>query len=164
MEQERARAKQVGYEDPINPTFKATSEMYHKALSECMTRIVATGVENKRISIMVASHNEDTVRFTVEKMRELGIRPEHKVICFGQLYGMCDQVSFPLGQSGYSVYKYVPYGPVDEVIPYLSRRAAENHGFLEKVTRERKLLSSEVKRRFMTGKLFHKPLGNYQPI
>jgi proline dehydrogenase len=164
MEQERARARQVGYEDPINPTFEATTAMYHKALTECMHRIIATGVEKKKVSIMVASHNEDTVRFTVELMNQLGIRPDHKVICFGQLYGMCDQVSFPLGQSGYSVYKYVPYGPIEEVIPYLSRRAAENHGVLEKVVKERKLLATEVKRRFMDGDIFHKPVGNYQPI
>ena len=67
MDQERARAKQVGYEDPINPTYEATTEMYHRTLSEVMKQIIQTGIASKKISFMVASHNEDTVRFTVQK-------------------------------------------------------------------------------------------------
>ncbi|RWS28166.1 proline dehydrogenase 1-like protein [Leptotrombidium deliense] len=164
MEQERARANQAGYEDPINATFEATTEMYHKCLTEVMREIVDTGIENKKLAVMVASHNENTVKFAVEKMKDLGIQPGHKVICFGQLYGMCDQISFPLGQSGYSVYKYVPYGPVDEVLPYLSRRASENHGILQKVLKERSLLRKEIFRRLKNGQLFYKPVGNYTPI
>ncbi|GBM41137.1 Proline dehydrogenase 1, mitochondrial [Araneus ventricosus] len=162
MEQERFRAKQIGYEDPINPTYEATSEMYHKILTQVLDRIVRKG--DRKTAVMVATHNEDTVRFTVQKMEEMGIKPEHKVICFGQLYGMCDHVSFPLGQSGYSVYKYVPYGPIDEVLPYLSRRAQENHCLLKKSERERKLMIKEIFRRLLTGQVIHKPVGNYRPI
>ncbi|XP_054713269.1 LOW QUALITY PROTEIN: proline dehydrogenase 1, mitochondrial-like [Uloborus diversus] len=163
MEQERLRAKKIRYEDPINPSYEATTEMYHKSLTEIFRQIIAKG--DRKTAVMVASHNEDTVRFTVKKMEELGIKPEHKVVCFGQLYGMCDQVSFLLGQSGYSVYKYVPYGPIDEVLPYLSRRAQENNGLLKKSDRERKLLINEIKRRIMCGNIFSAtPVGNYKPI
>ncbi|GFT74339.1 proline dehydrogenase 1, mitochondrial, partial [Nephila pilipes] len=89
MEQERIRAQKIGYEDPINESYEATTEMYHSTLSEILRRIVRRG--DRKTAVMVATHNEDTVRFTVNKMEEMGIKPEHKVICFGQLYGMCDQ-------------------------------------------------------------------------
>nr|XP_027201270.1 proline dehydrogenase 1, mitochondrial-like [Dermatophagoides pteronyssinus] len=164
LEQERLRAKQLGYNDPINPTFESTTAMYEKNLNFFMNKIVDTGIDQKKFAIMVASHNEDTVRYTLKKMQELDIKPEHKLICFGQLYGMSDHLSFILGQSGYSVYKYVPYGPIDKVMPYLSRRALENHGLLKKSKYERKLLMKELLRRIWNGKIFHKPIGNYQPI
>ncbi|GFU37299.1 proline dehydrogenase 1, mitochondrial [Trichonephila clavipes] len=166
MEQERIRAQEVGYEDPINPTYEATSEMYRKTLSEMLRQIVEDiqAGNEKKIGVMVATHNEDTIRFTVKKMEELGIKPEHKVVCFGQLLGMCDQVSFLLGQAGYSVYKYVPYGPIDEVIPYLSRRALENHSLLTKVDKELRLLRKELFRRVAQGQFLYKPKGNYLPI
>lgn len=80
-------------------------------------------------------------------MKEYNIEPSAKIVCFGQLLGMCDYISFYLGGVGYSVYKYVPYGPLDEVLPYLSRRAAENKGIFEKVKKEKRLLLAEIKRR-----------------
>lgn len=167
MEQERARASALGYSDPVNPNYEATTEMYHKTLTECLRRIKIlkdNGDDAKKIGIMVASHNEDTVRYAIEKMKEIGISPEDKVICFGQLLGMCDYITFPLGQAGYSAYKYIPYGPVQEVLPYLSRRAQENKGVLKKIQKEKRLLLAEIRRRLLRGQLFYKPKGNYVPI
>ncbi|XP_049941898.1 proline dehydrogenase 1, mitochondrial-like isoform X1 [Schistocerca serialis cubense] len=166
LEQERARAAALGYPDPTNPSFEATTEMYHRTLTECLRRIkdLKDAGEEKKIGIMVASHNEDTVRFAIEKMKEIGLSPEDKVICFGQLLGMCDYITFPLGQSGYSAYKYIPYGPIEEVLPYLSRRAQENKGVLKKIKKEKKLLLQELGRRIVRGKIFYKPQGHYLPV
>merc|ERR1719309_1394468 len=167
MEQERARAELLGYKDPINPDYPATSAMYHKVLDECLTRIHAlkvAGEDPQRIGIMVASHNEDTVRYGVGRMAELGLDPQERVLCFAQLLGMCDQITFPLGQSGYSVYKYVPYGPVNEVLPYLSRRANENGSLMDKLSVEKALLRKELRRRVIKGDWFYKPVGNFQPV
>jgi len=167
MEQERARAELLGYKDPINPTYEATSEMYHKVLDECLTRIhklKTSGEDPQKIGIMVASHNENTVKYGVQRMKELNLDPQERVLCFAQLLGMCDQITFPLGQAGYSVYKYVPYGPVNEVLPYLSRRANENGSLLGKVQKERSLLRQELGRRIRTGQLFYKPSGTFVPV
>ncbi|KAM4054077.1 proline dehydrogenase 1, mitochondrial isoform 1-T1 [Anomaloglossus baeobatrachus] len=153
MQQERSRAAEVGYEDPINPTYEKTNEMYHRCLDYVLEEIR----HNRKANVMVASHNEDTVKFTLKRMNELGIYPNEKKVYFGQLLGMCDQISFPLGQAGYPVYKYVPYGPVNEVLPYLSRRAQENRGIMKGATRERELLLREFIRRMLTGNLFYTP-------
>jgi len=167
MEQERARAKLLGYKDPINADYEATSAMYHSVLDECLTRIHAlkeAGDDPQKIGIMVASHNADTVRYGVKRMAELDLDPQERVLCFAQLLGMCDQITFPLGQAGYSVYKYVPYGPVNEVLPYLSRRANENGGMLGKVALEKNMLGKELFRRISRGQIFYKPKGQYKPI
>ncbi|NP_001089485.1 proline dehydrogenase (oxidase) 1 L homeolog [Xenopus laevis] len=153
MQQERNRAAEVGYEDPINPTYEKTSEMYHR----CLDYILEEIRHDRKANVMVASHNEDTVKFTLKRMNELGIYPEENKVYFGQLLGMCDQISFPLGQAGYPVYKYVPYGPVHEVLPYLSRRAQENRGIMKGAIKERRLLWSEFKRRLLSGNLFYSP-------
>lgn len=167
IEQERARAAVMGYPDPTCESFDATSKMFHDTLTECLRRIKDlknAGLDQKRIGIMVASHNEDTVRFAIQKMKEIGVEPQDKVICFGQLLAMCDYITFPLGQSGYSAYKYIPYGPVNEVLPYLSRRAQENKGVLKKIQKEKRLLSREILRRMVTGQLWYTPKGNYVPV
>ncbi|XP_027431325.1 proline dehydrogenase 1, mitochondrial isoform X2 [Zalophus californianus] len=153
MAQERTRAAEIGYEDPINPTYEATNAMYHR----CLNYVLEELRHNTKAKVMVASHNEDTIRFTLRRMEELGLYPADCQVYFGQLLGMCDQISFPLGQAGFPVYKYVPYGPVMEVLPYLSRRALENSGVVKGAWRERQLLWQELKRRLRTGSLFHRP-------
>ncbi|XP_077043800.1 proline dehydrogenase 1, mitochondrial isoform X6 [Agelaius phoeniceus] len=95
MEQERERAAQMGYEDPINPTYEKTNEMYHRCLDYVLEEIK----QRRKASVMVATHNEDTVKFTLRRMMELGIHPSDKKVCFGQLLGMCDQITFPLASS-----------------------------------------------------------------
>uniref|UniRef100_A0A8C7ZME6 Proline dehydrogenase n=1 Tax=Oryzias sinensis TaxID=183150 RepID=A0A8C7ZME6_9TELE len=154
MDQERERAAEIGYDDPINPDYESTSRMYHRCLDYVLDEIAL----NQRASVMVASHNEDTVKHTLRRMNQLGLLPRDNVVYFGQLLGMCDQISFPLGQAGFAVYKYVPYGPVSEVMPYLSRRAQENRGFMKGAQKERGLLWKELKRRLASGELLHRPL------
>ncbi|XP_070807395.1 proline dehydrogenase 1, mitochondrial [Pituophis catenifer annectens] len=153
MDQERSRAAEVGYEDPINPTYEKTSEMYHR----CLDYILEEVRHSRKANVMVASHNKDTVKFTLGRMADLGIHPSENKIYFGQLLGMCDQITFPLGQAGFPVYKYVPYGPVKEVLPYLSRRAQENRGLLARAGEEQQLLWTELKRRLFAGALFNAP-------
>lgn len=93
--QERARSTAMGYEDPTCPTYEATTASFHKCLQEVLTRVSGN---KENLNVMVASHNEDTVRYTIQMMNELKIKPEDKIVCFGQLLGMCDHVTFPLGK------------------------------------------------------------------
>ncbi|XP_029019614.1 proline dehydrogenase 1, mitochondrial [Betta splendens] len=153
MHQERDRAQQLGYEDPINPDYESTNRTYHRCLDHVLDEIA----RHRNASVMVASHNEDTVKHTLSRMKQLGLLPRENKVYFGQLLGMCDQISFPLGQAGFPVYKYVPYGPVNEVMPYLSRRAQENRGFMKGALKERELLWKELKRRLVSGELLYRP-------
>eukprot|EP00698_Gefionella_okellyi_P024853 TRINITY_DN8884_c0_g1_i1.p1 TRINITY_DN8884_c0_g1~~TRINITY_DN8884_c0_g1_i1.p1 ORF type:complete len:433 (+),score=93.26 TRINITY_DN8884_c0_g1_i1:565-1863(+) len=144
MTSERKRSVDLKYTDPIQKTIEDTHKNYHTVLTEILQH-----QKDRKVTVMVASHNENTVKYAVQKMQELGIDRSTGVVFFGQLLGMCDHVSFGLGHQGYQVFKYVPYGPVHEVVPYLLRRAEENSSLLGNAAKERKLLWQElVRRRF----------------
>ncbi|KAL6465219.1 hypothetical protein MHYP_G00253520 [Metynnis hypsauchen] len=151
LDQERSRAEEIGYEDPINQDYETTNCMYHRCLDYVLEEIE----RNRKANVMVASHNTDTVKHTLRRMEEMGLTPTDKKVYFGQLLGMCDQISFPLGQAGFPVYKYVPYGPISEVIPYLSRRAQENRGVMKGAQAERALLWTELIRRVTSAEIFY---------
>ena len=142
MEQERQRALDLNYEDPIYPDKAHTNSCYHN-----MVEILLKQIEMEKCEVMIASHNEFSIQYVVERMRQCEICPATGGIYFGQLLGMCDQVTYLLGAGGYSSYKYVPYGPIEAVLPYLSRRAYENKGMLKGSQKEIELLRGELKRR-----------------
>lgn len=136
MVQERARAAEMGYPDPIWPTLEDTHRCYNAAWATLLEEIKA----GRGAEVMVASHNETSIKQVVARMDELGLDRATSGVFFGQLLGMCDHVSLSLGQSGYRAFKYIPYGPVDQVIPYLLRRAQENSSLLGGAAKERRLL------------------------
>ncbi|XP_055339437.1 proline dehydrogenase 1, mitochondrial-like [Paramacrobiotus metropolitanus] len=151
---ERERAQSLGYPDPINPDFETTSRMYEKVVSAILEDMLQ---RPGKANIVIAGHNEHTVRWAIDKIRALNIPQKTKQLYFGQLLGMCDHLSFTLAHNGYNVVKCVPYGSVDEVLPYLIRRAHENRGFMEKTVKERRLLRRELYRRLREGALLYNP-------
>ncbi|XP_055992494.1 hydroxyproline dehydrogenase [Sorex fumeus] len=147
LEQERKGARLRGTEDPTQPDYEATCQSYSRCLELMLSHVARRG---PLCHLMVASHNEESVHQATQRMWELGIPPDGPV-CFGQLLGMCDHVSLALGQAGYAVYKSIPYGSLEEVIPYLIRRAQENRSVLRGARRERELLGQELRRRLRRG-------------
>ncbi|KAM9224377.1 hydroxyproline dehydrogenase isoform 6-T6 [Dugong dugon] len=147
LEKEREVARVQRTEDPTQPDYEATSQSYSRCLELMLTHVSRRG---PLCHLMVASHNEESVRHATKRMWELGI-PLDGPVCFGQLLGMCDHVSLALGQAGYAVYKSIPYGSLEEVIPYLIRRAQENRSVLQGARREQELLSQELRRRLLGG-------------
>lgn len=140
MEKERDRAETMGYPSPIQPD-KASSD---RAFNEA----VRFSVENiDRVSIMCGSHNEFSNLMLTNLMHERKIAANDNRVWFAQLYGMSDNISFNLAKAGYNVAKYVPYGPVKSVMPYLLRRAAENTSVAGQSSRELTLIRKELKRR-----------------
>ena len=140
MEKERERAQEKGYPSPIHETKEATDADYNGALEYCMRHF-------KDVAFVAATHNEISTQRLVELMHELGISPNHPNIYFSQLYGMGDNISYVLGQAGYNVSKYLPYGPVADAVPYLIRRAEENSSAAGQVSRELEMVKDELRRR-----------------
>ncbi len=140
MEKERERADALGYPDPIQPNKEATDRDFNDALKFC--------IDNKqRIFLFCGSHNEYSSYYLTVLMDKHGLKPNDPRIYFGQLYGMSDHISYNLASKGYNVAKYVPYGPVKSVMPYLFRRADENTSVKGQSSRELTLLKKELKRR-----------------
>lgn len=140
MEKERERAEEKGYRDPIQPTKQATDEDYNKALAFVIDHI-------DKFAVCAGTHNEDSCQYLVDLMAEKGIDKSDDRVYFAQLLGMSDNISFKLASMGYNVAKYVPYGPVEKVLPYLFRRAEENTSIAGQSSREYRLIQKELKRR-----------------
>jgi proline dehydrogenase len=140
MEKEAMRAEAFAYENPINPSKQATDDHYNTALRFCLDHLDALAVCN-------ASHNAASALLQVELMEKKGLPPDHPNCLFSQLYGMSDNLTFNLAQAGYRVGKYMPYGQVSDVIPYLIRRAQENTSVTGDAGRELSLVQEEIRRR-----------------
>ena len=140
LEKENERAKEEGYPTPIQPSKAATDRDFDEALEICIQNI-------EKVAICAGTHNEASSMLLVELMEQHGLEPNHPHICFAQLLGMSNHISFNLAAKGYRTAKYVPYGPVKAVIPYLMRRANENTAIAGQSSREVELLRKEVKRR-----------------
>lgn len=140
MEKERERALKMGYPSPIQPDKASSDKDYNEALHFCIEHI-------DRINVCAGSHNEQSSMLLTELMAQKGLANNDQRIYFSQLYGMSDHISFNLSSAGYNVAKYLPYGPVKAVMPYLFRRAAENTSVKGQAGRELTLISREVARR-----------------
>ncbi len=140
MEKERERALKMNYPDPIQPDKKACDQDYDEALRFCVEHV-------DRIAICAGTHNEASSMLLAQLIMEKNIPLRHPHICFSQLLGMSDHISFNLSKAGFNVAKYVPYGPVTSVLPYLLRRAAENTSIAGQSSRELSLITREMKRR-----------------
>lgn len=140
LEKEAERAEKMGYENPIHPDKQATDDSFNKGLAFCL--------DNKqRVSVMCGSHNEYSNLYLTVLMEKHSMKPNDPRVWFAQLLGMSDNISFNLAKAGYNVAKYVPYGPVELVMPYLIRRAAENTSVAGQSSRELTMIRKELARR-----------------
>lgn len=140
MEKERERAQQKGYKSPIHATKEDSDRDYDNAVAFCVEHI-------ERFSLCAGTHNENSSMSLAKLMEKKGIQKNDTRIWFSQLLGMSDHISYNLAIAGYNVCKYVPYGPVNEVLPYLLRRAQENTSVKGQTGRELSLIIKEKNRR-----------------
>lgn len=140
MEKERKRAAEKGYPSPIHVDKDATDKSYNDALKVSVEHL-------ERMVIFNGTHNEDSNRLLTELMEDKSIAKNDARIWFSQLYGMSDHISFNLADQGYNVAKYIPYGPVQNILPYLIRRAEENTSIAGQTGRELSLIRKEINRR-----------------
>ena len=140
MEKERKRAEEMGYATPINPDKVATDKLFNEALVFCVFNF-------EHIACINATHNAQSSVLLAELMEEMGIARDHSHFYFAQLYGMSDNITFNLAAAGYNVAKYIVYGSVRDVVPFLIRRAQENTSVTGDMSREWGLIQKEMKRR-----------------
>lgn len=140
MEKERIRAKENKYIDPIHQTKEDTDQDYNGAIDFALEHL-------EIISLCLGTHNEFSTQYCAYKMAKLNVAKNDPRVWFAQLLGMSDNISFNLSNAGYNVAKYVPYGPIKSVIPYLIRRAEENTAIAGHSSREYLLVTRELKRR-----------------
>ncbi len=140
MEKERKRAKEKGYPSPIQPDKESTDRDYNESVRFCMDR-------HEQIAVIIASHNEGSNMLGVQLLREKNLPLDYERVHFSQLYGMSDNITYNLANGGCSVSKYLPFGPIGDVVPYLMRRAEENTSVGGQTTRELNLINREMQRR-----------------
>jgi len=140
MEKERRRAAELNYASPIQESKDATDNDYNTALAFCVQHI-------DRIAFIVASHNENSNLYTTQLLQQKDLPLNHPHVHFSQLYGMSDNITFNLADAGCKVSKYLPFGPIKDVIPYLMRRAQENSSVSGQTGRELGLIKKEMQRR-----------------
>ena len=145
MEKERERAKKMNYPSPIQPCKEATDKDFDDIIHYFVDNV-------ETIWFMVATHNEKSTQLLAKLIEERGLPHNHPHIYFSQLYGMSDNLTYNLAEQGYNVVKYVPYGLVKTMIPYLIRRAEENSAVVGQSSRELQLIENEIERRRMSKK------------
>ena len=140
MEKENNRANKDGYKSPICKSKKLTDKSFNDCLKHILKNI-------NDYNLFMGSHNEKSNILACKLMDELKLKKDDKRVWFSQLYGMSDNISFNLSKHGYNVAKYLPYGPINEVMPYLIRRLNENSSISSQTNRELQLIKSEIIRR-----------------